>query len=118
MAHSELIADLTELAAAAKAAPSLHRADHELRSTYEQLRARAADLNAQHGFATAQDLATQLPTAEDLALIEQLDAAVGGDAPRAEGASSDRLIDAIGQLYGWATGLRLAYETLDSIARD
>ena len=113
-----LIAELTELAAAASAAAAWLRSVDDLRNAYEQLRARAADLNRRHGLATTQEFATQLPTAEDLALIERLDAAIAADAHPAIAADSHRLIDALGQIYGWATGLRLAYETLDSIARD
>jgi hypothetical protein len=63
------------------------------------------------GWRLLTSFATVLPTAEDLALVERLDAAIAGDAHLAVDADSQGLIDALGQIYGWATGMRLAYGT-------
>jgi hypothetical protein len=118
MDHTELIAEAAELEAAAKAAAAPLRTADELRTSYEQLRARAAELNRRQGLATAHEFATVLPTVEDLALIERLDAAIAGDTHPAVDAESRRLIDGLGQIHGWAAGVRMAYETLDWVERD
>ncbi len=86
-----------------------------LAARYVALRAEAMDLNDQHGWATADDLASQLPGLEALIAIESLDRAFGEtsvpDLPVERGTEA-RLTEALTQLAGWATGVRLAYETL------
>ena len=49
----------------------------ELAERYGALRAEAMELNEQHGWATADDLAAQLPSLEALGAIESLDRAFG-----------------------------------------
>jgi hypothetical protein len=82
---------------------------------YGALRAEAMALNERHGWATADDLAAQLPSLEELIAIESLDRAFGEtsapDLPVERGTAT-RLTEALIPLAGWATGVRLAYETL------
>jgi hypothetical protein len=87
----------------------------ELAERYGALRAEAMALNEQRGWATADDLAAQLPSLEELIAIESLDRAFGEtsapDLPVERGTEA-RLTEALIQLAGWATGVRLAYGTL------
>ena len=87
----------------------------ELAERYGALRAEAMELNEQHGWVTADDLAAQLPSLAELVVIESLDRAFGEtsapDLPVEPGTEA-RLTQALIQLAGWATGVRLAYETL------
>jgi hypothetical protein len=73
------------------------------------------ELNEQHGWVTVNDLAAQLPSLAELVVIESLDRAFGEtsapDLPVERGTEA-RLTEALIQLAGWATGVRLAYETL------
>jgi hypothetical protein len=87
----------------------------ELAERYGALRAEAMNLNDQHGWATADDLAAQVPSLEELIAIESLDRAFGeASAPDlpVDGGTEARLTEALIQFAGWATGVRLAYETL------
>ena len=87
----------------------------ELAERYGALRAEAMELNEQHGWETADDLAEQLPSLEELIAIESLDRAFGEtsapDLPVERGTAT-RLTEALIHLAAWATGVRLAYETL------
>jgi hypothetical protein len=87
----------------------------ELAERYGALRGEAMELNALHGWATADDLAAQLPSLEALIAIESLDRAFGEtsapDLPVERGTAT-RLTEALTHLAAWATGVRLAYETL------
>jgi hypothetical protein len=87
----------------------------DLAERYTALRAQAVELNARHGWATADDFKAQIPTVEALVAIESLDRAFG-DTPRrdlpVERGIAARLTEALLQLAGWATGVGLAYETL------
>ena len=73
------------------------------------------NLNDRHGWATADEFDVQFPTVDALVEIESLDRALGkgsgpeGPLPRGTAA---RLTQALVQLGGWVTGVRLAYETL------
>ena len=86
-----------------------------LAERYTALRAQAVELNARHGWATADEFKAQIPTVEALIAIESLDRAFGvtssRDLPVERGAAA-RLTEALLQLAGWATGVGLAIETL------
>ena len=73
------------------------------------------DLNDRHGWASADEFDVQFPTVDSLTEIESLDRALGKasgpDGPLPRGTAA-RLTQALVQLGGWATGVRLAYETL------
>ena len=90
----------------------------DLAQRYRALRAEAANLNARHGWATAAEFEAQIPTVEALVAIESLDRAFGEtsgpDLPVDRGTAA-RLTEALMQLAGWATGVRLAGETLRHI---
>jgi hypothetical protein len=81
---------------------------------YAALRAEALDLNDRHGWATADEFATQIPTLEALFAIESLDRSVGKSARDipVEGGTEARVTESLIQLAGWATGVRLACATL------
>jgi hypothetical protein len=87
----------------------------DLVELYAALRVEAVGLNDRHHWATAEEFAAQAPTLEALNAIESLDRAFSessfDDLPGERGAEV-RLADALIQLAGWATGVRLAYETL------
>jgi hypothetical protein len=88
----------------------------ELRETYEGLRERAEVLAARYGWATTTQLADQLPSPKALAQVERLDVAFGPESNPASApdrSMATRLRDALNDLAGWATGVRLAYETLE-----
>ena len=86
-----------------------------LAERYTALRAQAVELNARHGWATADEFKAQIPTVEALIAIESLDRAFGDTSSRGlpvERGAAARLTEALLQLAGWATGVGLAYETL------
>jgi hypothetical protein len=86
-----------------------------LAQRYMALRTEAVTLNEQYGWATSEEFAAQIPSLESMLEIESLDRAFGETAgsglPVQRGAAV-RLSEALTELEGWATGLRLAYETL------
>ena len=88
---------------------------HDLAERYMAVRADAAALNQQYGWATSEEFAAQVPSIESLLETEALDRAFGATATPGlpvERGTAARLGDALTELVGWATGLRLAYETL------
>ena len=85
----------------------------DLAHRYTSLRAQAMELNDRHGWATADEFDSQFPTVDALVEIESLDRALGeGSRAGRPSARAARLTQALVQLGGWATGVRLAYETL------
>ena len=72
------------------------------------------DLNDRQGWATADEFDVQFPTIDALVEIESLDRALGARRGRTARLTADRgtLTEALLQLGGWATGVRLAHETL------
>jgi hypothetical protein len=116
MPHTDVVRALGALARDSSAALAPDAGESELAERYTELRLRAAALNDQHGWATDAELATVLPTLESLRAIESLDSALGQpsvpDLPVERGAGT-RLEEALTQLSAWATGLRMAYETLE-----
>ena len=81
----------------------------DLAKRYMALRTEAVTLNEQYGWATSEEFGAQLPTLESMLETESLGQALGRAAERGTPA---RLTQALTELAGWATGLRLAYETL------
>ena len=87
----------------------------DLAKRYMALRTEAVTLNEQYGWATFEELAVQIPSLEAMLEIESLDRAFGETAASGlsvERGTAARLSEALIQLEGWTTGLRLAYETL------
>jgi hypothetical protein len=112
MSDADVIIVLDRLAQSCQDAAS---SPADLVPRYTSLRAQAMELNDRHGWATADEFDVQFPTIDALVEIESLDRALGkvsrpeGPLPRGTAA---RLTQALVQLGGWATGVRLAYETL------
>jgi hypothetical protein len=87
----------------------------DLAKRYMALRTEAVTLNEQYGWATSEEFAAQIPSLESVLEIESLDRAFGETAASGlsvERGTAARLSEALTELEGWATGLRLAYETL------
>jgi hypothetical protein len=87
----------------------------DLAKRYMASRAEARTLNEQYRWATSEEFARQVPSLESLLETESLDRAFGETAVPglpAERGTAARVSEALTQLAGWATGLRLAYETL------
>jgi len=119
--HADLIEDLDALAAASRDAADRSGSFSQLAESYQRLRAEAAALNDQNGWATPEEFESQLPPLEALSVIESLDDAFvaepGSSRSAREGASA-RLVDALVELSGWATGVRLAYQTLRQMSQE
>jgi hypothetical protein len=90
----------------------------DLADRYAALREQARRLNDRHGWATRDEFDAQVPTVDALVEIESLDRALeqglGRDSVDPRRAAT-HLTDALLQLAGWATGVRLAHETLRDI---
>ena len=86
----------------------------DLAKRYTALRAEAMDLNDRQGWATADEFDVQFPTIDALVEIESLDRALGASGPDGpvDRGTTARLTEALLQLAGWTTGVRLAQETL------
>ena len=110
---------LSELQAiATRGAEAASRSGHEsqLLESYDALRARATTLARAHGLATPEQMADQFPSPRALREIERLDAALGADLGSAiapERGMAARVSQGLIELSAWATGVRLAYETLE-----
>jgi hypothetical protein len=112
----DVLSELRAIAERGTAAADSGGPEAELLEAYESLRARAAALAQAQGWASSEELAVQFPRWHALREIERLDLAVGeqsvtGLAP-GRGICA-RLSEALAELAAWATGVRLAYETLD-----
>jgi hypothetical protein len=110
--HDDVIVRLGSLVLACHEAAA---SGHDLAERYVAVRADAAALNEQYGWATSDEFGAQVPSLESLLETESLDRAFGATA--APGLPVDRgiaarLSEALTELAGWASGLRLAYETL------
>jgi hypothetical protein len=82
---------------------------------YMAMRAEALTLNEQYRWATSEEFGAQIPSLESLLETESLDWAFGETAAPGlpvERGTGARLREALTELAAWATGLRLAYETL------
>ncbi len=112
----DALAELRAIAERGASAADRGGSEAELRETYDDLRERAEILAARYGWATTAQLADQLPSPKALAEVERLDVAFGSDSNPASAPDrgmAARLRDALNDLAGWATGVRLACETLE-----
>jgi hypothetical protein len=110
--HDDVIVRLGRLVHACREAVA---SEEDLAKRYLALRTEAATLNEQYGWATPEEFATHIPSLESIREIESLDRAFGETAAPGlpvERGTATRLSEALSVLEGWATGLRLAYETL------
>jgi hypothetical protein len=110
--HDDVIVRLASLVDACREAVASRE---DLANRYLALRSEAATLNEQYGWATPEEFAAQFPSLESMREIESLDRAFGETAAPGlpvERGTAARLSEALTELEGWATGLRLAYETL------
>jgi hypothetical protein len=112
----DVLPELRAIAEQSAKAADAGGSEARLLNTYEALRIRAEALALENGWAGSDELANSLPTPQALREIEQLDHAFGaqsqaGPAPGRD--LSDRLTEALNELSAWATGVRLAYETLE-----
>ena len=115
MADQELLSELRAIAERSAKAADAGGPESALLETYEVLRERVAVLARAHGLSTSEDLATSFPFARALREIQRLDQAFRPESSRAlptEAGMSARLNESLRELAGWATGARLAYETL------
>jgi hypothetical protein len=113
MADRDVLSELQAIAERSAEAADSGGREADLLDAYESLRARATALAQANGWATSEELADQLPTSRALREIEQLDVAFGADSmPAADRGMSARLSAALVELSAWATGVRLAYESL------
>ena len=120
MADRELLSELRAIAERSAKAADAAGPDVFLLATYEALRERAEELARTHEWATSQELATSFPRLQALHEIERLDRAF--ELETAPGVPPDRgmharLIELLMELSGWATGVRLAFETFEEEPR-
>jgi hypothetical protein len=120
VADRELLSELRAIAEQSARAADAAGPDVCLLATYEALRERAEELARAHGWATSEELATSFPRLQALHEIERLDRAFELETSR--GVPPDRhmyarLIDLLMELSGWATGVGLAFETLEEEPR-
>lgn len=112
MSDADVIVVLSRLAASCQDAAA---STSNLAKRYTALRTQAMELNARHGWATADEFDVQFPAIDALVEIESLDRALGGASGPAgpvERGTATRLTEALLQLAAWTTGVRLAQETL------
>jgi hypothetical protein len=110
--HDDVIVRLGRLVQACREAAA---SGEDLAKRYLALRIEAATLNEQYGWATSEEFAAQIPSLESMREIESPERAFGETAAPGlpvERGTAARLSEALTELEGWATGLRLAYETL------
>jgi hypothetical protein len=110
--HDDVIVRLSHLVHACREAAA---SGEDLAKRYIALRTEAVTLNEQYGWATSEEFAAQIPSLESMLEIESLDRAFGEIAASGlpvERGTAARVSEALTGLEGWATGLRLAYETL------
>jgi hypothetical protein len=118
MADRDVRCELQAIAERSAEAADSGGLEADLLDAYESLRARATTLAQANGWATSEELADQLPTSRALRQIERLDVAFGVDSgPPSDRGMSARLSEALVELSAWATGVRLAYETLEDDRR-
>jgi hypothetical protein len=84
----------------------------DLAERYTALRAQAMRLNDRHGWATADQFDAQFPSVGALLEIQSLDRALGAASSPVERGAAALITEALLHLASWATGARLAYETL------
>jgi hypothetical protein len=115
VADQELLSELRAIAEQSAKAADAGGPEAALLETYEALRERAEALARVHGWSTLEDQASRFPSALALREVERLDRAFGRESMSALPADRDmsaRLRESLTELSGWATGVRLAHETL------
>jgi hypothetical protein len=113
---ADVLSELQAIAEQSAKAADTGGSEADLLDAYEALRIRAEALALENGWAGSDELATSLPTPRALREIERLDHAFGAQSlpgPAPGRGLSDRLTEALNELSAWATGVRLAYETLE-----
>jgi hypothetical protein len=121
VADRALLSELRAIAERSAKAADAGGSESALLETYEALRERVEVLARAHGLSTSEDLATSFPSAQALREIERLDQSLGPESSRAlptDPGMSARLSESLRELAGWATGVRLAYETLGDSDND
>ena len=116
MTYESVVSELRSIAEQSAEAAERGGREDELLEAYVTLRERAVALAKMRELATAERLADQFPSPQALREIERLDIAFGPDSspgPPPDRGLPARLTEALVELSGWATGARLAYETLD-----
>lgn len=116
MVDRDVLSQLQAIAERSAKVADAGGSEADLLDAYEALRIRAEALASQHGWASSETLSDTLPTARSLREIERLDRAFGAGSvagPVPGRSLSDRLTEALNELSAWATGVRLAYETLE-----
>lgn len=112
----DVLSELRAIAEQSAKAADAGGSEADLLDAYEALRIRAEALAQENGWAGSDELANSLPTPRALREIERLDHAFGAQSqagPAPGRGLSDRLTEALSELSAWATGVRLAYETLE-----
>ncbi len=120
MTRRGVIVELRTIAERSARAAEAGGTEADLLKTYDALRTRAITLAQAQEWATSEELADQFPSLRALREIERLDLAFGAEAVAARAPDrglSARVSEALTELAGWATGVRLAYETLENEAR-
>jgi hypothetical protein len=111
--RDDLIEILSRLATASQNLAEHDVPLHEISAGYERLRAEAVRLNERHRWLTSEELAVTLPTLSGLAEIRQLEGALHRGTTDRAALHDAQLRAVLKDLAAWATGLRLAYETLE-----
>jgi hypothetical protein len=115
----DVVSQLREIAQQSAQAAEAGGSEATLLRTYPSLRTRADTLARGHGWTTSEELADLFPSPRSLREIERLDLAFEADSvpalARNRGMSA-RLSEALNELSACATGVRLAYETLEDDA--
>ena len=112
----DVLSELQAIAEQSAKAADARGSEADLLDAYEALRIRAEAVALENGWAGADELANSLPTPRALREIEWLDHAFGAQSlagPAPGRGIYDRLTEALNELSAWATGVRLAYETLE-----
>ena len=115
VADRQFLAELRAIAERSAKAADAGGPEATLLETYEALRERAEALARAHGLSTSEGQPTRFSSAQALREIERLDRAFGSGSTHtlpADRSMSARLTESLRELSGWATGVRLAYETL------
>jgi hypothetical protein len=116
MIDRDVLVELQAIAERSAKVADASGSEADLLDAYETLRARAEALALEHGWAGSEEMANSLPTPRALREIQRLDLAFGAESlaePAPTRGLSDRLTAALNAISAWATGVRLAYGTLE-----
>jgi hypothetical protein len=113
----DVLSQLREIALRSAKVAEAGGSETDLLRSYEVLRTHAETLAVGHGWTTSEELADLFPSPRSLREIERLDLGFEANAlPAPNRGMSARLSEALHELSAWATGVRLAYETLEDDA--